>query len=213
MPDYWIAITGSATCGHRQSRGLGTRRKPFNITPMAVNSISFGPPHVRPRGRTCDGLKKSRKMPTRKTSPLAFVNRYAAFHGVGGDGGVSRTTGPMDAPVVVGMSSTLSCTRHEPFNYTPIGGEFNFAAHRHVRPMGCIQFQLALRTYAPWGARVVSLTKSRKKCPPEICPALVGEQALPTRTTRASWCAHERLPVKPLIASCVREGVSEGVRA
>ena len=34
----------------------GTRYKPFssfNYTPMGVNSISFGSPHVRPIGRTC----------------------------------------------------------------------------------------------------------------------------------------------------------------
>ena len=28
-------------------------REPLNSTPMAVNSISFGSPHVRPMGRTC----------------------------------------------------------------------------------------------------------------------------------------------------------------
>ena len=43
----------------RQHDGLrvlkGTRREPFNFTPMAVNSISFGSPHVHPMGvhRTC----------------------------------------------------------------------------------------------------------------------------------------------------------------
>ena len=37
--------------------GKGTRRGPLNSTPMGVNSISFGFPHVtvtlRPMGRTC----------------------------------------------------------------------------------------------------------------------------------------------------------------
>ena len=30
-----------------------TRREPFISTPMGVDSISFGPPHVHPTGRTC----------------------------------------------------------------------------------------------------------------------------------------------------------------
>ena len=33
--------------------GNVTRREPFNSTPMGVNSISFGSPHVCPMGRTC----------------------------------------------------------------------------------------------------------------------------------------------------------------
>ena len=36
--------------------------EPFNFTPMAVNPISFGSPHVRPMGRTCgepDEIKKN----------------------------------------------------------------------------------------------------------------------------------------------------------
>ena len=42
----------------------GTRREPFNFTPMGVNSISFGSPHVRRMGvhRTCgepDEIKKN----------------------------------------------------------------------------------------------------------------------------------------------------------
>ena len=40
----------------------GTRREPFNFTPMAVNPISSGSPHVRPTGRTCgesDEIKKN----------------------------------------------------------------------------------------------------------------------------------------------------------
>ena len=41
---------------------FGTRREPFNSTPVAVNSVSFGSPHVRPMGRTCgepDEIKKN----------------------------------------------------------------------------------------------------------------------------------------------------------
>ena len=52
----------------RQVRRLQhrTRREPFNVTPIEVNSISFGPPHVRPMGvhRTCVGPTQSRKIPT-----------------------------------------------------------------------------------------------------------------------------------------------------
>ena len=49
---------------HGQSRRAGTRREPFNSTPMAVNPISPGSPHVRPMGvhRTCgepDEIKKN----------------------------------------------------------------------------------------------------------------------------------------------------------
>ena len=40
-----------AGCGQRVPRG--TRPKPFNSTPMAVNSTWSGSPHVRPMGRTC----------------------------------------------------------------------------------------------------------------------------------------------------------------
>jgi small GTP-binding protein len=32
------------------AKSIGTRRGPFNLTPMAANSISSGSPHVRPRG-------------------------------------------------------------------------------------------------------------------------------------------------------------------
>ena len=42
-------------------RRQGTRREPFNSTPMGVNPISSGSPHVRPMGRTCgepDEIKK-----------------------------------------------------------------------------------------------------------------------------------------------------------
>ena len=45
-------------------------RRPFNSTPMAVDSIPFSPPrtYVRPMGvhRTCGELNEIRKIPTRK---------------------------------------------------------------------------------------------------------------------------------------------------
>ena len=41
----------------------GTRHSPFDSTPMAVNSISSGPPHVRctPMGRTCGEPDETKK--------------------------------------------------------------------------------------------------------------------------------------------------------
>jgi len=51
---YWLNIT--------RNQIHGTRHEPFNFTPMAVNSISSGSPHVRPMGRTCgepDEIKKN----------------------------------------------------------------------------------------------------------------------------------------------------------
>ena len=42
---------------------MRTRREPFNFTPMAVNPISSGSPHVRctPMGRTCGGPDETKK--------------------------------------------------------------------------------------------------------------------------------------------------------
>ena len=37
---------------HTPGHGHSTRREPSNLTPTGVNSVSFGPPHVRPTGRT-----------------------------------------------------------------------------------------------------------------------------------------------------------------
>ena len=69
---------------------------------------------------------------------------------------------------------------------TPTGVELNGsvrapAARRSISPpWGSIRFRLALRTYAPWGVRVVSQTKSRK---------------IPTRNILPLLCAHLRLGV------------------
>ena len=72
--EYGIAAcTDGGSC---PDAGEGTRPEPFNITPMAVNSISFGSPYVRPIGcivRVVPArLTKSRKIPTRKISPAPF---------------------------------------------------------------------------------------------------------------------------------------------
>ena len=42
----------------------GARREPFNFTPMGVNPISPGSPHVRPMGRTCGEPDEVKKIPT-----------------------------------------------------------------------------------------------------------------------------------------------------
>ena len=52
-----------------------TRHGPFNSTQMGVNSISFGPPHVRPMGRTCGEPDEIKYVPTRKMLPLFLVTR------------------------------------------------------------------------------------------------------------------------------------------
>ena len=50
-------------CGDAEwPEASGTRPEPFNSTPMGVNSILSGSPHVRPMGRTCgepDEIKKN----------------------------------------------------------------------------------------------------------------------------------------------------------
>ena len=51
---------------------MGTRPDPFTFTPMGVNSISFGSPHVRPTGRTCGEPNEIRKIPTRRILPALF---------------------------------------------------------------------------------------------------------------------------------------------
>ena len=49
--------------GHVEGvQGAGKRHEPFNSTPMGVNPISSGSPHVRLMGRTCgepDEIKKN----------------------------------------------------------------------------------------------------------------------------------------------------------
>ena len=50
-----------------------TRRKPFHSTPMAVNSISFGSPRVRPMGRTCGEPNEIKK----KYPPEMFYRSFS----------------------------------------------------------------------------------------------------------------------------------------
>jgi len=48
-------VSPMASLRHMGMEGNGPRREPSNSTPMGVNSMSFGSPHVRctPMGRTC----------------------------------------------------------------------------------------------------------------------------------------------------------------
>ena len=56
---------------------MGTRREPFNSTPMAANHVDSGPPHVRPTGRVCTYTKTKKKVTPKKCLPLAFLIRHA----------------------------------------------------------------------------------------------------------------------------------------
>ena len=66
-PEYFTALfreqgARAPTPGSMPSRSvICTRPEPFNSTPMRVNPISSGSPHVHPMGRTCgepDEIKK-----------------------------------------------------------------------------------------------------------------------------------------------------------
>ena len=58
---------------------LCLQREPFNFTPMAVNSIPSGSPHVRPMGRTCGEPDEIKKIPTRNILPLFFVSVHGGL--------------------------------------------------------------------------------------------------------------------------------------
>ena len=51
-------------------------RMMFNYTPVAVNSISFGSPHVRPMERTCGEPNEIKKNTHPIIFPLFLVIRY-----------------------------------------------------------------------------------------------------------------------------------------
>jgi len=73
-----------ASEGHCNNMGnpdnkMGTRLEPFNSTPMGVNSISCGSPHVCPMGRTCGEPNEIKKNTHRKTSPLLSVSRWKHY--------------------------------------------------------------------------------------------------------------------------------------
>ena len=69
----------------------GTRPEPFNFTPMAVNPISSGSPHVRPMGRTCGEPDEIKKITHPKyitalfRAPSRYQQSLACEHGIGHD--------------------------------------------------------------------------------------------------------------------------------
>ena len=63
---------------HHELQLPGTRREPFNFTPMGVNPISSGSPHVRPMGRTCGEPDEIKKIPIRNIYTLFFLSRPPA---------------------------------------------------------------------------------------------------------------------------------------
>ena len=60
VPPHYCTAPFQAT-GLRTAIIHGTRREPFNSTPMGVNSISLDPPRVRTMGRTCGEPDESKK--------------------------------------------------------------------------------------------------------------------------------------------------------
>ena len=65
---------------------------------------------------------------------------------------------PTDHPDIATSMSNVAVSHHAVGNSDKVR-----AVSRSISPpWGSIRFRLALRTYAPWGVRVVSQTKSRK---------------------------------------------------
>ena len=76
LPPATVAGTGANATVYEMPDG--TRPEPFNFTPMAVNSISSGSPHVRPMGRTCGEPDEIKKNTLPKCVTALF--RAAAHH-------------------------------------------------------------------------------------------------------------------------------------
>ena len=142
-----LPADADAADGHQR---YGTPPEPFNVTPMGVNSIPSGSPHVRPMGvhRTCgepDEIKKNThpKCVTALSRDQAFVEAQLGMtrelltkYGNGTDY-VSRLWWDHYSPWVDGCSGdpNVACTRREPFNFTHMVNSIS-PAHLHVRPMG-----------------------------------------------------------------------------
>ena len=153
-------------------------REPFNSTPMGVSPISSGSPHVRPMGvhRTCGepGEIKKHTHPKYITALLCAPIRYKTikymrqlqqtFRGVGDDPNHGRDTRWPKPPAVL---------------------EVRVVSRSIPPPWRSIRFRLALRTYAPWGVRVVSQAKSRKIPTRNILPLFFASRPS-TRTSRRS---------------------------
>ena len=119
----------------------GTRRGPFNSTPVAVNPSSPAHLHVRPMGRMCvDELAKPGKIPTRIVLSLFFGGRSQPV-------GVVRPFAA-ETPRLHGRHASWAAQFH------PNGGEFEF---------------IWLSTRMPHGAYVWCLTakQNHEKYPPE----------------------------------------------
>ena len=122
----------------------GTCREPSNLTPMAVNSISFGSPHVRCTPMwalsniTCAEPNESKKNTHPKYITALFREQGRSIAGM---------PGYMQVRIRVARRSIPP-------------------------PWGSIRLRLAPRTYdaPPWGVRVVSQTKSRKMPTRNILP-------------------------------------------
>ena len=91
-----------------------TRRGPFNFTPMGVNPISSGSPHVRPMGRTRgepDEIKKN-------THPKSFTALFREQ----AQGGARQTKGRRGRPVPQSqppVSNTPTCRLVLPVRRVP----------------------------------------------------------------------------------------------
>ena len=72
----------SNTTGLIKHTASGTRHDPFNITPMGVNSISVGSPHVRctPMGRTCGEPNEIKKNTHPEHTTALFRAQGCASH-------------------------------------------------------------------------------------------------------------------------------------
>jgi len=111
--DVWATLFGDAS----SKIDDGTRPEPFNFTPMGVNPISSGSPHVRPMGRTCgepDEIKKN-------THPKIFTALF-------GEQATTATTvaDTSDASTPAAVATPFSCRvrggRHVRREHTGGGG-------------------------------------------------------------------------------------------
>ena len=81
-------------------------------------------------------------------------------------------------------------TTRQLFGSTPVS--VRVASRSSSPPWRSIRFRLALRTYAPWGVRVVSQTKARKIPTRKNLPLFFASRARPTRCLAAAAAAARR---------------------
>ena len=145
----------------------GTRPEPINSTPMGVNSISSGSPHVRPKWAlsTCGkpGEIKKNTNPKNITAPLCEQAPASSGEAV------------MSMWYRLTFDAGPSPRTLLHFGYAPWaihlhnnGGQFDFARPNARTPLRGVRLdELAKSTCASWGVRVGELVKSRKMPPPE----------------------------------------------